>query len=142
MVSDQEINKVIDWWQKQEIKERGTAMNLNLTETGKQSTQLDSRPEAEDGAEDDVPWETEVQNKTEDDGDEKLIQEATELVRLKRRANTSFLQRNLRLGYPRAAWLIDQLEGRGVLGPAGSGKKEREILLPELGEEDGENIDE
>ena len=142
MVSDQEINKVIDWWQKQEIKERGTGMNLNLTEIGKQSVQSDSRPEAEDGGADDVPWETEVQDKAEDDSDEKLIQEATELIRLKRRANASFLQRNLRLGYPRAAWLIDQLEGRGVLGPAGSGKKEREILLPEADDENEERLDE
>jgi len=142
MVSDQEINKVIDWWQKQEIKERGTGMNLNLTEIGKPNAQVDSQPEAEDGVVDDVPWETEVQDKAEDDSDEKLIQEAIELIRLKRRANTSFLQRNLRLGYPRAAWLIDQLEGRGVLGPAGSGKKEREILLPEANDENEERLDE
>jgi len=44
----------------------------------------------------------------------------------------------MRLGYPRAAWLIDQLEARGVLGPAHSGGKDREILLdpPEPEEEE------
>lgn len=141
MVSDNEINKVIDWWQKQEIKERGSAMNLDLPGKSVTATQAELGNEAAKEADDETPWENEVQTKQED-GDEKLIQEATALVQLKRRASASYLQRHLRLGYPRAAWLIDQLEARGVLGPANSGKKEREILLPKLGEEDGENIDE
>jgi S-DNA-T family DNA segregation ATPase FtsK/SpoIIIE len=82
-----------------------------------------------------------VQSFEEEDSDEALIKEATELVRVKRRASASYLQRHLRLGYPRAAWLIDQLEARGVLGPASSGRREREILIdpPEAdGGEDGE----
>ena len=141
MVTDNEINKVIDWWQKQEIKERGSAMNLVLPEKSFNANQGDLGNDAAKQIDEDIPWENEVQTKQED-GDEKLIQEATALVQLKRRASASYLQRHLRLGYPRAAWLIDQLEARGVLGPASSGKKEREILLPELGEEDGENTDE
>ena len=60
-------------------------------------------------------------------------------MRVKRRVSASYLQRHLRLGYPRAAWLIEELEARGVLGPPSGARKEREILLPEPeseGEED------
>ena len=39
------------------------------------------------------------------------------------------LQRRLRIGYPRAARLIDQLEELGVVGPSQGGGKEREVLI-------------
>jgi S-DNA-T family DNA segregation ATPase FtsK/SpoIIIE len=41
------------------------------------------------------------------------------------------LQRRLRIGYPRAARLIDELEERGVVGPAQVGGREREVLVSE-----------
>ena len=46
-----------------------------------------------------------------------------------RQASTSYLQRRLRLGYSRAARVVDQLEAAGVIGPQ-DGAKPREILLP------------
>ncbi|MCW5850625.1 MAG: DNA translocase FtsK [Anaerolineae bacterium] len=58
----------------------------------------------------------------EDSADEKLIAEATTLVRQYRTASVSFLQRRLRIGYPRAARLLDELEERGVIGPAENGR--------------------
>ncbi len=89
--------------------------------------------------EEEVPWEKDVKPQEVGDGDEVLIRQATELVRVKRRASASYLQRHLRLGYPRAAWLIEELEARGVLGPASGARKEREILLPEP-EDEGERM--
>jgi S-DNA-T family DNA segregation ATPase FtsK/SpoIIIE len=41
------------------------------------------------------------------------------------------LQRRLRVGYPRAARLLDQLEEMGVVGPSQGGGKEREVLVSE-----------
>ena len=49
--------------------------------------------------------------------DENLVQQAREIILRDRRASTSYLQRALRLGYHRAATLIDILQQRGVLGP-------------------------
>lgn len=132
MVSDHEIRNVISWWQKQEIQEQSSPMTLVLPETnnGQRSGDI-QRPEPDLMPDEEVPWEKEVQAQEEGDGDEVLIRRATELVRVKRRASASYLQRHLRLGYPRAAWLIEELEARGVLGPASGTRKEREILLPE-----------
>ncbi|NLE83194.1 MAG: DNA translocase FtsK [Chloroflexi bacterium] len=135
MVSDHEIRKVIAWWQKQEQQESTARLDLGL-DTVKTPTTTGLVEELEPDATDEVPWEKEVQSQDQDNGDESLIKQATELVRVKRRASASYLQRHLRLGYPRAAWLIEELESRGVLGPPAGSRREREILLPEPGDED------
>ena len=53
------------------------------------------------------------------------------IVRQQQRASASMLQRRLRIGYPRAARLLDQLEEMGVVGPSQGGGKEREVLIDE-----------
>jgi S-DNA-T family DNA segregation ATPase FtsK/SpoIIIE len=60
------------------------------------------------------------------DADEELIIKCIEVVRQERKASTSLLQRRLRLGYTRAARMIDILEQRGIIGP-GDGAKAREV---------------
>ncbi|MGA8660383.1 MAG: DNA translocase FtsK [Chthoniobacterales bacterium] len=60
--------------------------------------------------------------------DEALVEKCLEIIRQERRASTSMLQRRLRLGYTRAARVVDILERRGILGP-GDGAKPREILV-------------
>jgi S-DNA-T family DNA segregation ATPase FtsK/SpoIIIE len=62
------------------------------------------------------------------EADRELIIEAFEVIRQEKRASTSNLQRRLRLGYNRAAYVIDYLEKVGVLAP-GDGAKPREILV-------------
>jgi len=60
--------------------------------------------------------------------DEMLVERCLEIMRQEKRASTSMLQRRLRLGYTRAARVVDILERRGILGP-GDGAKPREILV-------------
>ncbi|MBN2449584.1 MAG: DNA translocase FtsK 4TM domain-containing protein [Lentisphaeria bacterium] len=60
--------------------------------------------------------------------DETLVQEAIQIILRDRRATTSYLQRCMRIGYNRAASIIDTLEQRGVIGPQ-VGTAPREILL-------------
>src|SRR5215475_11258781 len=62
------------------------------------------------------------------DEDEELVEKCLETIRQEKRASTSLLQRRLRLGYTRAARIVDILEQRGILGP-GEGAKPREILV-------------
>jgi S-DNA-T family DNA segregation ATPase FtsK/SpoIIIE len=68
---------------------------------------------------------------SEDDGGEndELFQDAVRLVLEFGKASTSLLQRRLRIGYGRAAHLIDLMERDGIVGPA-EGTKPREILKP------------
>jgi S-DNA-T family DNA segregation ATPase FtsK/SpoIIIE len=62
------------------------------------------------------------------DADEELIMKCIEVVRQEQKASTSLLQRRLRLGYTRAARMVDILEQRGIVGP-GEGAKPREVYL-------------
>lgn len=58
-----------------------------------------------------------------------LFDHAVELVRTTGKASASFFQRYLRIGYARAASLLDELENFGIIGPA-NGARPREILIP------------
>jgi len=60
--------------------------------------------------------------------DEELMSRSLEVIKQEKRASTSLLQRRLGLGYGRAAWVIDQFESRGIIGPK-DGAKDREILV-------------
>ena len=62
-------------------------------------------------------------------GDE-MIERAIEIVRREGRASTTLLQRRLRIGYARAARIIEVLEERGVVGPDLGGSKGRQVLVP------------
>jgi DNA segregation ATPase FtsK/SpoIIIE, S-DNA-T family len=62
------------------------------------------------------------------DEDEELVEKCIEIMRQEKKCSTSMLQRRLRLGYTRAARVVDILEKRGVVGP-GEGAKPREILV-------------
>ncbi len=62
------------------------------------------------------------------DEDEELVEKCLDIMRQEKKASTSMLQRRLRLGYTRAARVVDILERRGILGPE-NGAKGREILV-------------
>jgi len=98
-VTDMEIERVIAHWQKN----------------------------AEAG-DDTPPWEK-LLKEPEENEDEGLIEQAVSIVRSSQRASASLLQRRLRIGYPRAARLLDQLEEMGVVGPSLGGGKERDVLV-------------
>lgn len=111
MVTDRELDRVIKWWQESKQDQA-----IVMTEKP-----LD--------VEDASPWEEDLRNNGDDNGEDDLINKAVEILRKDKRASASYLQRQLRIGYPRAARLIDQLEEMGILGPAQSGGKDREILI-------------
>jgi S-DNA-T family DNA segregation ATPase FtsK/SpoIIIE len=62
------------------------------------------------------------------DEDEVLVEKCLEIIRQEGKASTSMLQRRLRLGYTRAARVVDILEARGIVGPK-DGARDREILI-------------
>ncbi len=107
-VSDDELKAVVDF-----LKKQADVQELD-------SLDLDAKA---DGPGDDSIFGAAVEDDDEDD----LYGEAKQTVIEAGKASTSFLQRKLRIGYSRAARLMDILEERGVIGPA-DGAKPREIL--------------
>jgi S-DNA-T family DNA segregation ATPase FtsK/SpoIIIE len=103
LVTDNEIHRVVEFVTNQSPPAFDTAMHEKLQST--------SASEEEVTAE-----------------DEELVEKCLEIIRQEKRASTSLLQRRLRLGYTRAARIVDILEQRGILGP-GEGAKPREILV-------------
>ena len=57
-----------------------------------------------------------------------LLDKAISLANSERKLSTSFLQRRLRIGYPRAARLMDELEEQGIVGPS-DGSKSRDVII-------------
>ncbi|MCX6045646.1 MAG: DNA translocase FtsK [Chloroflexi bacterium] len=76
------------------------------------------------------------------DDEDELLQDAIDVVRDMKSCSTSMLQRKLRVGYPKAAGLMDALEAKGVVGPDMGGGQGREVLLKNKEEEVGEPSDE
>jgi S-DNA-T family DNA segregation ATPase FtsK/SpoIIIE len=99
-IQDQEIDQVIAYWQQA------------IAKTGES------------------PWEEMVveDSKTSSTADD-LVDRAIELVKGSGKASASMLQRKLRIGYPRAARLMDELEEMGVVGPSQGGGRERDVLV-------------
>ncbi|HEY5991127.1 MAG TPA: DNA translocase FtsK, partial [Candidatus Udaeobacter sp.] len=103
LVTDDEIHRLVEFVSAQSPPAFDTAMHEKLQST--------AAPEEEVTSE-----------------DEELVEKCLEIIRQEKRASTSLLQRRLRLGYTRAARIVDILEQRGILGP-GEGAKPREILV-------------
>jgi S-DNA-T family DNA segregation ATPase FtsK/SpoIIIE len=61
------------------------------------------------------------------DGEDPLYEKALEIVMAQGKASASFIQRRLKIGYNRAARLVEEMEHQGVVGPA-QGSKPRELL--------------
>lgn len=72
--------------------------------------------------------------------EDELLPEAKEIILKYKKASASLLQRRLRIGYARAARLLDLLEEEGIIGPA-EGAKPREILIEDLEEKTQEEFD-
>ncbi len=130
-VSDSEIQRITDQWRKQAEKmpaPRAAGAPGTASAGGSASIPASQKPFfASDDADD-------------DDADD-MFDEAVELVRGMEKASISLLQRHLRIGYTRAARLIDLMEERGVIGPHEGGSKPRTVLGPD-GEPLGDDSDE
>ena len=111
-VSDQEIDRLVSFWTQERFREMERPVYDHLLEEAKPAV-------AElTGAED------------------PLLDRARELAAEHSRVSTSLLQRRLRIGYPRAARLMDMLEDEGVIGPAeGAGSREVHLRREDLDEE-------
>lgn len=86
-----------------------------------------------------APWEKVINESTELNEYDDLIRDAFRIVRDSQRASTSLIQRKLRIGYPRAARLMDELANLGYVGPSKGSGIEREVFISS-DEEFGDNL--
>lgn len=101
-VSEKEVKKMVDYLLDQEVADYDPIV---------------IRPSEASGDRIDVP----------EGEDDPLYEEAKNIVSKEKRASTSLLQRHLRIGYSRAARIMDLLESNGIIGPA-EGSKPRQVL--------------
>ncbi len=110
LVTDPEINAVVAFWKAQVPADRPPVV---------------------------APWTGLLDQMDDEDG---LIQDAIAVLRDLESCSTSMLQRKLKIGYPKAARLMEDLEKKGIVGPDMGGGQGREVLLAK--DEDGEDGDE
>ncbi len=75
------------------------------------------------------PWESMLVKQAAFDEYDELVEDAFKIVRDSQRASTSMIQRKLRIGYPRAARLMDDLAALGYVGPSQGSGVEREVFI-------------
>jgi S-DNA-T family DNA segregation ATPase FtsK/SpoIIIE len=100
-VTDQEVDKTITFWQKVYPKDK----------------------------EEPPPWDTMMEQEAVLADRDGLLENAIQLIARTQKASASMLQRQLRIGYPRAARLMDELEELGVIGSGRGGGRDREVLI-------------
>jgi hypothetical protein len=105
LVTDQEIQSIVDFIAKQ----------------GKPSYEVEIHQQLAAPVRD-------LDDEEDSEEDEELVEDCIEVIRSEGKASTSLLQRRLKIGYGRAARMMDILEERGIIGPA-RGAEPREILI-------------
>ena len=116
-----QLQKVVDFWK---------AQKAELTPHAPLSASVGGLPE-------NVPLKQKaLWEEMESSDDDPLLHDAVDLIRREGRASVSMLQRRMRIGYTRAARLVDALEEQGVIGPAQPTSQVREVL--DFGEKNAE----
>jgi DNA segregation ATPase FtsK/SpoIIIE-like protein len=108
-VADEEAEQLVQYWREQAARHSAAQGQ-------------DALPAVEPG------WEVSEQPSDEFELEDDLLEQAEQVVQEYERASISLLQRRLKIGYSRAARLIDLLEERGVISRAEPGGKAREVL--------------
>jgi S-DNA-T family DNA segregation ATPase FtsK/SpoIIIE len=105
LVTDQEIQSLVEF----------------IARQGKPSYELEIHQQLQKSVRD-------IEDEEGSEEDEGLVEDCIEIIRSEGKASTSLLQRRLKIGYGRAARMMDILEERGIIGPA-RGAEPREILI-------------
>lgn len=125
--SDKEIEQIVNYWREQAAQKGQQSQTRSLEQLLKSAPEGFTPPVATSG----MKQSSLFNSPDEGEGDD-LFDEAVDLVRDIGKASTSLLQRHMRIGYTRAARLIDLMEEKKVIGPHEGGSKPR-IVFDEEG---------
>ena len=135
-VSDNEIGNITHFWRSQmtdaDMIAASRPIGGSVEEAGRSDGGVILRNSAATARPHEAFWDDDDDDAEDDDeigdGEDEMYEQAVEMVRRLNKASVSLLQRRLRIGYTRAARLIDTMEERGVIGPPVDGAKPREVL--------------
>ena len=113
-IASDEVERVIDWVKKQQKVDYDETMIPKKGESSSASDNGNDEPEDE------------------------FYNQAVDLVRRQQTASVSMLQRRFRIGYNRAARIVDEMEAKGIVGPS-EGSKPRQVLVPSVKNEGNGN---
>jgi S-DNA-T family DNA segregation ATPase FtsK/SpoIIIE len=109
-VSDEEVQEVVEFLKKNGPPQYAQAVQQQI------DRDASADDEDEEGADEDLG------------DDQELYDQALEVIKSTKRASTSMIQRRLRIGYNRAARIMDLMEQKGIVGPE-NGSSPREIIV-------------
>ncbi len=122
-VADDEADRLVAYWKKQAVQHAdAVAAAANTGHSSQHQVGAVIPPAVEPG------WEVSDHISDEFELDDELLEQAEQVVYEYERASISLLQRRLRIGYSRAARLIDLLEERGIIGRSEPGGRSREVF--------------
>lgn len=113
-VSDEEINRLVSFW-----KAQAAATPSEGEASGERGASFQQQ----------VLW-PEAKPEPKEEDEDPLLKEAIAIVQQEGKASVSLLQRRLRIGYTRAARLVDILEARGIIGAPTGTSRPREVIQP------------
>ncbi len=127
-VSDRELARLVRYWKGAHVVDEPTRPSSGISQPAPPTSPEVSPPVQQ------ALW-ADFKAKAEAAEEDDLLPKAIEVVRSHNRASISLLQRRLRIGYARAARLIDMMEEQGIIGPDEGGGRSRQVLLDSTGDE-------
>jgi S-DNA-T family DNA segregation ATPase FtsK/SpoIIIE len=121
-VSDREIDRIVSYWREQ-AAEAGEPAPAEI-DTDEPASAAEPATPAEQ-----APWDMMLAREAVVEDKDGQIEQAIAIVKKYGTASASLLQRKMRLGYPRAARLMDELREMGVVGREQTGGKTREVFV-------------
>ncbi|MBL8055472.1 MAG: DNA translocase FtsK, partial [Anaerolineales bacterium] len=138
-VGDKEIDRVVGWWKEQaEAYEDEAQPEFEPVKPGAGGEAASDRGEAVSaaapvssagGGAAAAPWDEMLAREQAVEDKDQQIEQAIEIVKKYGTASASLLQRKMRIGYPRAARLMDELKQMGIIGREQQGGKTREVFI-------------
>ncbi len=118
-VTDKEVDRIVTYWREQMEEEEAEEIDL---EEEAETEVAGTRPAL-------APWDEMLAREAVVEDKDRQIEQAIEIVKKYGTASASLLQRKMRIGYPRAARLMDELKEMGIIGREQAGGKTREVFV-------------
>jgi len=121
-VTDKEVDRIVTYWREQMDEEEAEEAEEFEPEGESETGVAGTKPAF-------APWDEMLAREAVVEDKDRQIEQAIEIVKKYGTASASLLQRKMRIGYPRAARLMDELKEMGIIGREQAGGKTREVFV-------------